>query len=272
MQNSVYIKGTGALTAKPSPVPSVESPHATATFLTECKEMESRLDRETLEQAEAATSSHLIRMIDFFFALVLGQGLIRFAEVIKSPFTANLPVWIALVLIYYTVVRSFVAWHAAIETRRYKMSSEVRTTELWRVYIDVLIVAVYAYMMFSAEPLIEYRGADIGGLLWAFPILFALYGIWGSLRRAAWGRDGFKLWVLALFCFLYLMIAMGYTMIPSNTWSVDDETANVMVLTISLVAMGLYRYINFSQETRGRARWMGIPQPRIPHLRPWDEN
>ncbi len=254
------------------PMPLKQSPHAAATFSTESEEIESRLDRETPEQAEAATSSHLVRMIDFFFALVLGQGLIRFADVVEAPFAANVPVWIALILIYYTVVRSFVAWHAAIETGRYKMSSEVRTTELWRVYIDVLIVAVYAYMLFSAEPLIDHGGADIRGLLWAFPVLFILYGVWGHLRRVAWGDDGFKLKILAGICGIYVLIAAGYTVIPSNTWSISNETANVLVLAVALVTMGLYRYINFWQETKDRARWRGnIPRPRVPSLRTWTE-
>ncbi|MBK5218945.1 MAG: hypothetical protein JJE35_04050 [Thermoleophilia bacterium] len=253
-------------------MPPNQSPHAAATFSTESEEIESRLDRETPEQAEAATSSHLVRMIDFFFALVLGQGLIRFADVVEAPFAANVPVWIALVLIYYTVVRSFVAWHAAIETRRYKMSSKVRTTELWRVYIDVLIVAAYAYMLFCAEPLIEHGGADMHRLLWAFPMLFILYGVWGHFRRVAWGDDGFNLKILAGFCGLYVLIAAAYTVIPSNTFSISDETANILVLTVCLVAMGVYRYINFWQETQDRARWpWNIPRPRVPSLRAWTE-
>lgn len=244
------------------------APHSEKKFRNETDELESPLNRETQEQTEAATSSHLVRMIDFFFALVLGQGLLRYSDVIQAPFSANIPVWIALVLIYYTVVRSFVAWHAAIETRRYKMMSEVRTTELWRVYIDVLIVALYAYMLFSAEPLVNNTGADIHGLLWAFPLLFVLYALWGHLRRVAWGGDRFDLRVLRRFCVLYTLIAIAYTALPSKTLSISDDQANVLVLSIALLLMALYRYINFSQGDDRRARWItGIPKPRIPNLR-----
>ena len=251
-------------------MPPRPSEHAASSFTTENEELESRLERETPEQAEAATSSHLVRMINFFFALVLGQGLLRFVDVVKEPFAADVPVWIALALIYYTVVRSFVAWHAAIETGRYKMLSKVRTTELWRVYIDVLIVAIYAYMLFSAEPLIEDGGADIHGLLSAFPVLFLLYGVWGHLRRVAWGDDGFKLKILMAFFAFYAALALGYTVTPSNTWSVSDETANKVVLGAALLAMGAYRYLNFWQESQDRVRWPGkIPRPRIPNLRTW---
>jgi hypothetical protein len=208
-------------------------------------------------------------MIDFFFALVLGQGILRFDEVIQAPLDANLQVWIALVAIYYTVVRSFVAWHAAIETRRYKIGGDERTTELWRVYIDVLIVAVYAFMLFSAEPLIATPGADIRGLFWAFPLLFLLYGAWGYFRRIAWGPDEFMLPMLVLFFVLYVAVALAYTTAMPGMSSCDSELVNLIALGVVLALMGLYRYINFWQGDNGRARWFGmLPRPQLPKLRP----
>jgi hypothetical protein len=245
-----------------------ESDHRKAVFQSPSEELKSTLERTTPEQAEAATSSHLVRMIDFIFALVLGQGLIRFSSVVEEPFEANVQVWIALVLIYYTVVRSFVAWHTAIETRRYRMLSDRRTTELWRVYIDVLIVATYAYMLFSAEPLMRDGGGDVTGLLWAFPFLFLLYQAWGGFRLTAWGEDEFRLGVLQIFAALYVVLALAYTLIPSDTWSISDKIGNTIALAIALGLMGLYRYINFWQgdQDRNRIFWK-IPRPRIPPLK-----
>ena len=230
-------------------------------FESEAAELESPLDRVTREDAEAATSGHLVRMIDFFFALVLGQGILRFDDVLVSPSTGNLSLWIALLAIYYTVVRSFVGWHAAIEQRRYRiLTGNVRTTELWRFYIDVVIAVVYAYMLIAAEPLKADGGADIRNLLWAFPLVFVLYAAWGQLRRVAWGDDDFRLRLLAIFGVLYAGLAVVYSLL--------DTTArwNVVALLLTFVLMFLYRYINFWQGHDDRRRWAGIPRPRMPRL------
>jgi hypothetical protein len=248
-------------------VTEIRSKHEAQCFADPVQELESTLDRETPEQTEAATSNHLIRLIDFFFALVLGQSIIRFAEPISSPFHSNVPTWLALVTIYYTVIRSFVAWHAAIETRRYRMLVEaVRTTELWRVYIDVAILALYSYMLLTAERLIDDPGANIQALLWAFPVLFLLYDLWGRFRRLAWGPDDFEPRILRLFGLLYTLLALAYTVLPSNALSTGDQAGNVIALSIALILMILYRYINFWQEFPGRAKSRGIPCPKLPRL------
>jgi hypothetical protein len=232
--------------------------------------LDSDLERMTPEQNEVATSSHLIRLIDFFFALVLGQGILQFAEVFESPFQANATVWLGLLTVYYTVIRSFLAWHAAIEARRYRMLVEkVRTGELWRVYIDVAIVALYSYMLFGVKPLIEDPGASLSGLLWAFPVLFLLYLLWGILRNYAWGIEEFEPLFLVGFGIAYAVLALGYTYLPVGTLGFGGDAGNLIALVLALALMVFYRYINFWQESRGgldweRSRWRGIPRPRRP--------
>ena len=220
------------------------------------------------EQTEIGTSNYLVGMIDIFFALVVGQGVFVFQTAISQPFSATLQAWLAMVLIYYTVIRSFVAWHSAIEAGWYRMSSDRRTTELWRLYVDVLIVALYAYMFIAAEPLTKEEGSDLSGLFWAFPVLFALYWLWGCFRRAAWGEDDFDFRVLLLFGILYVILAAFYALLPSETLGVGEGTGNNLALAAALALMALYRYVNFWQGTSGRSMWFWkVPKPRIPPLR-----
>ena len=208
-------------------------------------------------------------MIDIFFALVVGQGVLVFQRAIAQPFSASLQVWLALVLIYYTVIRSFVAWHSAIETGWYRMSSDRRTTELWRLYLDVLIVALYAYMFLAAKPLIQEKGSEVGGFFWAFPILFVLYWLWGCFRRIAWGEDGFDLWVLLLFAVLYSALAALYAFLPAGTLGIGDGAGNALALAVALALMVIYRYINFWQGIAGRDAWFWkVPKPKFPRLGP----
>jgi hypothetical protein len=242
----------------------------------EIRERDSRLDRLTAEGVEAATSAHLLRMIDFFFALVLGQGVLRFADVLKEPWgpESNLQVVLALVLVYYTVIRSFVAWHIAMERRRYRIEANdpdtAKTTELWRVYIDLFIVVTYAFLLLQAERLAGEGNADsdIKLLFFGLALLFVLYWAWGYLRRVAWGPDQFSFRWLLIFGTLYLLLALVYTTDDPLRLGVTRGDANLISLALALVLMVAYRYVNFSQgdEERRRIGKTGMPRPRLPRL------
>ena len=195
----------------------------------------------TEAQAEPDVSSHLVRMIDFFFALVLGQGLLRFEDVVKDPFSANPEVWIALVLIYYTVIRSFIAWHVSIERGHYRIASDHKLTEHCRVYIDAIIVVLYAFMLFSAEPLMNDSKSDIGSLLLAFPILFLLYVAWGLLRGVAWSGNALGLKILFCFGGLYVVLLCAYEFAPLPF---GDAAANAVAMLVALLLMVVYRCVD----------------------------
>lgn len=241
-----------------------KSPHAEAGFGDERSELESPLPRLTLEQQEVATSSHVVRMIDFFFAFVLGQGVLRFRETVTAPWEATIPALLALLTLLYVVVRSFIGWHMAIEERRYRLySTSVRTTELWRVYIDIAIVLMYAYLLNNAVALQSEPGHDLAPVLWGFPVLFVLYAAWGKLRRVAWGKDEFKLKVLRAFFLAYVGLAAAYSFGPVP-FEISREFANSLALAAALLLMIWYRWINFWQGVPGRpTKWI-----RWPSLKP----
>jgi hypothetical protein len=248
-------------------IDGLKSEHEKATFDTAHAERNSRLDRLTPEQHEAATSGHVVRMIDFFFALALVQGILLFRGTVAAPWHSNVPAVLALGLIFYTVIRSFVGWHAAIEERRYRLfTPAVRTTELWRVYIDVLIVVVYAYLLLAAKPLQDDVGHDLTRLLWGFPLLFALYACWGQFRRAAWGPDNFSLSTLGCFGVAFVGLALAYQLNPFGFHG-SEATGNVIALVAAGALMATYRYLNWWQLDTEIARWHGLPKPKIPSVR-----
>lgn len=169
--------------------------------------------------------------------------------------------------VWGTILRSYVAWHAAIVERRYRIYASVRTTELWRVYIDVTIVAVYAYMFIVAKPLEKHSGADISRLFYAFPVLFLLYALWGQLRRAAWGRDDFKIKILFVFALSFALLALQYR-VDIIDIKVSNTISNVLGLGTALCLMASYRYVNFWQGAGDAVeRWHGVPRPRWPKFR-----
>lgn len=249
----------------------LKSDHEKANFDTGQAERNSRLDRLTPEQHESATSGHVVRMIDFFFALVLVQGILRFSDTVAAPWRSNVPAVLALILIFYTVIRSFVGWHAAIEERRYKLfTPAVRTTELWRVYIDVLIVVVYAYLLLAARPLQDDAGHDLTRLLWGFPVLFALYACWGQFRRVAWGPDNFSLLTLGWFGSAFVVLALAYQLNPFGFHG-SEGVGNAMALVAAWALMAAYRCLNWWQLDTEVARWRGLPKPKKPSFRAFEE-
>jgi|GEM_PF-3467416 len=252
-------------------MPTRKSEHSQAEFDTNIAELESRLDRATPEEQEADISGHLVRLIDFFFGLVIAQGVLRFDTVFGAPWDANPQVLLALLVIYYTVVRSFIAWHSAIEQWRYRVlvaKDRIRTIELWRVYTDILIVIVYAFLLLAAEPLTQDGGADISAFLFGFPVLFALYALWGRLRRIAWGgHDPFNLRYLAFFGCLSFVVASVYKLDPDI--GITEALGNAIALGCIGLLMILYRFINFWQGDIYRdaiPRWGRLPLPRLPKL------
>lgn len=254
-----------------SELPKRKSKHSQVEFATDIAELESRLDRATPEEQEADISGHLVRLIDFFFGLVIAQGVLRFDTVFKEPWNATPQVLVALVIIYYTVVRSFIAWHSAIEQWRYRVlvsKDRIRTIELWRVYTDIFIVIVYAFLLLTAEPLIHDEGADISAFLFGFPVLFALYVLWGRLRRIAWGgNDPFNLLYLVFFGFASFVVAGVYKLNPDI--GISEALGNTIALGCIGLLMVLYRFINFWQGEIYRdaiPRWRRLPLPRLPKL------
>jgi hypothetical protein len=252
-------------------MPRHESKHSQAEFATDIAELESSLDRATPEEQEADISGHLVRLIDFFFGLVIAQGVLRFDSVFKAPWDATPQVLLALVVVYYTVVRSFIAWHSAIEQWRYRVlvsKDRIRTIELWRVYTDIFIVIVYAFLLLAAEPLTHDGGADISAFLFGFPVLFALYVLWGRLRRVAWGgNDPFNLLYLVFFGLLSFVVACVYTLDPDV--GISEALGNGIALSCTGLLMILYRFINFWQGEIYRdaiPRWRRLPLPRLPKL------
>jgi len=141
------------------------------------------VDRERL-------SDQLVRLVQVFFALVLAQSLFLFRSALLDPFSEkNRIAVLALVGVFYTTVASWVDWHVAMAHRPYDTRQH---SERFRVYADVGVSALYAYLLFTVEPLV---GNPAGSLTWhllGYPMVFGLYLVSGFLRRWTHGRSASK--------------------------------------------------------------------------------
>jgi hypothetical protein len=195
-------------------------------------------------------SRQLIVLVDVLYALVLVGG----AEAYRSLFTRPdeftdlsrcLPVVLALVLIYFTTIHSFIDYHLAAEDQPYRfLDKSKRLTDLMRFYFDVVIVGLYSFLLLKSHVLLMNSSADLIFVFWALPLIFLLFLYWGHLRRktAAIVNQSYGVALLWLCTFLYGALALAYTL-TSNGWIGNSE-----FLLAALLIMAFYRWANWGQN------------------------
>lgn len=79
------------------------------------------------DSAKTLASDHLVRGVDFLFALTLGQGILLFRAFWADPLDPDhMTVALALVAIYFTTIQSFIDWHLAMERHPYLVEWSIR--------------------------------------------------------------------------------------------------------------------------------------------------
>ncbi len=215
-----------------------------------------RYDAEELETADGCgtrqrdLSRQLTVLVDVLYALVLVGG----AEAYRSLFTIGgefqdpsrfLPVVLALVLIYFTAIHSFIDYHLASEDQPYQfLDKSRRRTDLGRFYLDIVIVGLYSFALLKSHILLACPGGDLAAVFFTFPAIFLLFLVWGALRArtALKGHQPYDPKLLFLCLVLYMLLAIVYVE-TSNGWAGNSE-----FLSAALLIMVFYRWMNWRQN------------------------
>ena len=218
---------------------------------------------EDATRQEKDVSGQLVRLIDFLFGLVIVQGALFYRPILAAGGHRNVPVIMALALGMYTVVRSFVDWHTLMEHTPYQImtssrkelrpwssrSLQVRTLELWRLYVDFIIVAAYSVVLLRGHVLLSDPSAGLRMLFWSFPGIFFLYLIWGEFLRLSSGKQQFNEWLLVISLLVSAALAIMYGLAYDGDWFRGHGTIrNVGALAIEAAIMMGYRYLNWKQQ------------------------
>lgn len=212
---------------------------------------------------EKDISGQLVRLIDILFGLVIVQGALFYRSILSAHGARNAPVILALALIMYTVVRSFVDWHTFMEHHPYRISTashpttrprwsppiQVRTLDLWRLYVDFIIVATYAVLLLRAHVLLSDPAADLRFFMYLFPGVFLLYLLWGELLRLSSGALQFTAELLLIFIGLSLALAILYNVAYDHRWLTGYGTLrNLLAVGVAALIMAGYRFLNWKQQ------------------------
>ena len=184
-------------------------------------------------------SDQLVRLVQVFFALVLGQSLVLFKEVLLDPFTAEH--WLATLAwatVFYTTVASWVDWHVLMAKRPYDTR---QLTARFQFYSDVGIAVLYAYLLFTIEPLIRTPNGTIFYHLIGYPFVFAFYLASGFLRRWVHGKVASRPIPLFIGLAAYTILLIAYEAI---WWrgGIDGTYVNALTLGTAFVLMVSYRW------------------------------
>lgn len=203
------------------------------------------------KQRQLELSRQMTRLVDVLYALVLVQGAVYYRALFTlgdrfslSHLERWVPVLLALSLIYFTAIQSFIDYHFASEDRPYQLLDlRYRATDLARFYCDVFIVGVYSFVLLKCHVLLAAPGSDLTPVLLAFVLIFLLYLVWGHLRRKTSGESNqpFSPVLLWLAVAAYAAIAVLYNVLPTG-WG-----ANAIALCLALVVMLGYRVLNWKQ-------------------------
>lgn len=137
-------------------------------------------------------SDSFVRLIDIMFGLTITQGFVIYRDVIVSPELSigNL----SLVLVYATIILSWIYYHKSILHYPYNKSGWSRL----RFFFDILILLLYAYLVFV--------GLDLSSILLGLVVIFAIYGVDGIIRICEWhDRKVSKWWLSFSFAIIFLL-------------------------------------------------------------------
>jgi hypothetical protein len=201
---------------------------------------------------ELRASQQLVSTIDVLLALVLVEGAVFYRQIFASPSSANAPVLLAMALIYYTAVRSFIDWHAAMEASRYRiLTNGHRDAELGRVFLDFAIMASYSFLLLRAHVLIADPGADLLAIAITYPAIYVLYIAWGLLLCRADPTTAYRFSrrLLLVTAALAGALLLCYVVARQNGWlGSDGQVLNAGLLVLELLIVVWYRRMNWRQQ------------------------
>lgn len=199
-------------------------------------------------------SDELVKLPEIIFGLVIAQSLVSHREVLIDPFPGDDP-WshvvaiIALVTVYVTTVMSWYDWHGTMVDRPYDMS-RFGWTEWARLGSDMVIVVLYAYLLFSIAPFESNPSADIWRHLLGYPLVFLVYLFSGVTRRRTYGPLASNLRIIVAFLAMLVGLVVAYEALWRMTASLWLNVATLL----AVLAMMLWYRRDRRAESRARSR------------------
>jgi 5'(3')-deoxyribonucleotidase len=170
-------------------------------------------------------SDNLVRLVQVVFGLVIAQSLLLYRAVIVAPGSPHYLAAVALLVIYTTTVMSWIDWHNTMEFNPYNLNPRhpYKLQEQLRLGLDLVIVSIYAYALFTIAIFEDNPRNSIARFLFAFPLIFLAYVVSGLLRRISHGRHASNVRVILEFGIAFGLVWLLYLLLAVGQYSSDDH-------------------------------------------------
>jgi len=199
---------------------------------------------------ERHLSDQLVALVRVVFALVIAQSLTSYQDIVTAPFSGKR--WLAtmaVIAVYVTATLSWIDWHVSMETNWYDVRNTKRGTKIaerLRVYADLVIVMLYAYLLFRIKSFETTPDANIFWFVFGFPLVFGMYVVSGLLRQAAHGAVASRPGVNIAFTVIFGVIAAFYSVVRDFLHASGSlQRLNAIWIVLLLVATAVYRLFRF---------------------------
>lgn len=178
-----------------------------------------------LETKRRWISDTMVQYVDIVFGVAVGQSIIGYIDVIRSPLVYPFA-FIALVIVILTVTLSWIGYHKSMYDYPYKALSlsfkpRSRLTSGIRPFADFSIVLIYVLLLFTIDSFkIRVGSINLFNFIASYVLIFALYIVDGVIRRMEYNDTlasrldislkyeiGYVA-VLGVYCFLVLMASV----------------------------------------------------------------
>ncbi|MFW9876106.1 MAG: hypothetical protein ACFFG0_23635 [Candidatus Thorarchaeota archaeon] len=179
------------------------------------------------------SSESYLRLIDSIFGLTLTYGIILYKEIIQDPISTFSPKTLTLILVYNVIILSWMGYHKSISKYPYKPL-------IWgkiRVFLDILIVFLYAYILFN----IEFLEKVILGIA----IIYGFYFLGGFVRIREWGDKRVSRPILS---FAFIDVYLIFYIILLYTENINDIIKSILII-LNIIFLYLYRRLRKMVES-----------------------
>lgn len=186
-------------------------------------------------------SDHLVQLVQIIFAFVLGQGLSDNRAALLSPLHNLIPL-LALLAVFITTILSWVGWHELMERCPYVLwtgEGRPHIVELFRLGVDLLIVATYAVLLFFVGELTKNDAVPLDLYVLGFTMLYGFYVLHALLTWATYGRQSanikFNVSFAVGFAALWGIYQVRYELALSHGWQAGVNALTIVVIILAVM-------------------------------------
>jgi 5'(3')-deoxyribonucleotidase len=204
---------------------------------------------------QSEQSQRIFWVIQTIFAVLLAKTFFDYKECILAPFSKeHYLLTLGLLLVYTTALLSWIDYSFTTIVSPYRFGGPLR--ERFRFLVDLLIVVLYAFMLFSLESLKIDKGASISQLLLGLFLVFLLYYFSGVLRIRQYGKRASRRGLISIFLFVYLILFTVYTILFRYVCLIQRERLNAIFIVLAWLLMIAYRIVR--ERVARRRNWIAV--------------